>query len=355
MNAGWSSKATSEVASAGFLPHGGQLQAAARRYGIPVAEWLDLSTGINPRSWPVPELPVAVWQRLPETEDGLQQAMQHYYGSHQGCAVAGSQAAIQQLPGLLFPDEAPAGIQVALLAPSYAEHRLAWQQAGFVCLSVTPDAIEACLQANPGVRALVLINPNNPTGESFASETLERWRQLLLQRQGWLLVDEAFMDATPEQSLIQAAMPAGLVVLRSLGKFFGLAGVRLGFVFAEPALLQRLQQRLGVWAVSHPARFVGCLALQDAAWQAQTRKRLKQDGERLADCLARSGLTPAGGTSLFQWVLAEQAIVLADALARQGVLVRCFEQPASLRFGLPATESDWSRLQTALKLLEMRA
>ncbi|MBE0507331.1 MAG: threonine-phosphate decarboxylase [Marinospirillum sp.] len=333
--------------------HGGRLRQAAQHYAIPLDQWLDLSTGINPQGWPVPHVPAEVWQRLPEEDDGLQQAMTAYYASADGLAVPGSQVAIQCLPELLFTDETPASIRVALLSPAYSEHSKAWQSAGFDGVAVTAENLEQCLLDDVNIRALVLIQPNNPTGVVFAHEDLQRWHRLLMARKGWLVVDEAFLDALPQaNSMIQPSMPPGLVVLRSLGKFFGLAGLRLGFVFAENNLLQQLQARLGLWAVSHPARYLGRLALLDDQWQQQARQRLKQDSQRLFELLQSVHLPPVGGTPLFQWVLMAQAKKLADRLAQQGILVRSFEQPSSLRFGLPQTEAEWQRLEQALQVLQ---
>lgn len=335
--------------------HGGRLRQAAQVYGIALDQWLDLSTGINPQGWPVPHVPAEVWQRLPEEDDGLQQAMTAYYACADGLAVPGSQVAIQCLPELLFAGEVPTSIRVALLSPAYSEHSKAWLSAGFDCVSVTAEAIEQCLQDDSQIRALVLIQPNNPTGALFAHEDLQRWHRLLMARKGWLVVDEAFLDALPQaNSMIQPSMPPGLVVLRSLGKFFGLAGLRLGFVFAKNNLLQQLQIRLGPWAVSHPARYLGRQALLDDQWQQQARQRLKQDTQRLFDLLQAANLRPAGGTPLFQWVLIPEAKQLADQLAQKGILVRYFEQPASLRFGLPSTEAEWQRLEQEVVVVLMR-
>ncbi|HKJ70826.1 MAG TPA: threonine-phosphate decarboxylase CobD, partial [Gammaproteobacteria bacterium] len=287
------------------------MQEAARRYGIPADEWLDLSTGINPVGWPVPPLPPECWQRLPEADDGLDEAAAAYYGTDQLLAVAGSQAAIQALPRLRPPST------VAILSPAYAEHRRAWEGAGH---AVRPVAAEAVAEAVPEVDVLVLVHPNNPTGATFPRERLRQWHGELAARGGWLVVDEAFMDATPEASLAPEAGREGLVVLRSLGKFFGLAGVRVGFVLAWPALRTALEAALGPWAVSHPAREVARRALADRPWQERTRARLAGEGPRLRDLLAGHGLPPAGGTTLFQWVPTHRAEAVHGALAQQGIL-----------------------------------
>lgn len=319
--------------------HGGLLRQAARRYGIPVADWLDLSTGINPWVWPVPALPSNVWRRLPEDEDGLVDRARAYYGAPQALPVDGSQAAIQALPRLRRSD------RVAVLAPAYAEHARAWACAGHAVLPVSPQSVPVYVDA---VDVLVLINPNNPTGYRFPPDLLLRWHQQLAARGGWLVVDEAFMDPTPLESLAVHATQPGLIVLRSLGKFFGLAGARVGFVLAEPKLLAPLAHILGPWIVAGPSRAVASQALADAGWQRATRARLLKAEARMVRLLAASGLPSAGGCALFQWVQTPRAHAIHEALARQGILTRLFLDPPSLRFGLPDTEHAWTRLQTAL-------
>ncbi|WP_347249496.1 aminotransferase class I/II-fold pyridoxal phosphate-dependent enzyme, partial [Zoogloea sp.] len=170
----------------------------------------------------------------------------------------------------------------------------------------------------------------------------------LVARGGCLIVDEAFIDADPADSLVPLSGRAGLVVLRSVGKFFGLAGARVGFVFAEPAVLEVLAERLGPWAVSGPARQVTAAALADTVWQAEARRCLARDSRRLASLLDEMGLAGGGGTALFQWRPTPHAPAVHDALAAKGILTRLFDAPAGLRFGLPASESEWARLAAAL-------
>lgn len=325
------------------LHHGGRLREAANCYGIPLGQWLDLSTGINPVGWPVPPLPAACWQRLPEADDGLECAAADHYGAVHLLPLAGSQAAIQALPALR-----PA-CRVGFLAASYAEHAAAWRRQGHELVPLEAGAIPRLLS---GLDVLLLVNPNNPTGESFSPEQLLAWHAALAARGGWLVVDEAFMDATPERSVARYTGVAGLIVLRSLGKFFGLAGARVGFALAWPALLSRLAGILGPWAVSGPAREAARLALEDRAWQAEARQRLAREEKRLQALLTRHGLVPAAGPALFQYCPTAQAVALHEALARQGILTRLFESPPALRFGLPGDEAAWQRLEQALSSLQ---
>jgi len=321
------------------LPHGGRLREAARRYGIPLDAWLDLSTGINPRPWLVPAIPVSAWARLPEDEDGLIDAARAYYEAPHVLPVTGSQAAIQALPPLRTP------CRVGIITPGYAEHARAWQRAGHEVAAVPVASLgEAARQ----VDVLVVIHPNNPTGDRFAVETLLDWHAGLAARKGWLVVDEAFMDPTPADSLAAYCARPGLIVLRSLGKFFGLAGARVGFVLAESALLERLAEALGLWPLPGPSRAVAAEALADARWQSATRTALPEASARLAQFLSAHGLAPAGGCALFQWVVTPEAPAIHEALARQGILTRLFHDPVSLRFGLPGTEQDWARVQATI-------
>ena len=324
-----------------MLEHGGRLRAAAQRYGIPLGDWLDLSTGLAPQPWPLPAIPAQAWARLPEDDDGLEATACVCYGAPAALAVAGSQAAIQALPQLL------AHGTVGVLEPCYAEHAEAWQRAGHDVLRVGADAIDACLAR---LDVLVLANPNNPTGHYFPPAQLLDWQQRLKRRGGCLVVDEAFMDSTPELSVAAYSGRPGLVVLRSFGKFFGLAGVRLGFVLAERVLLAALRERLGPWAVSGPARVLGAqaLALSSAPARGRRALQLQAAARRLAGLLIAHDLPPHGGTPLFQWLRHPQAAELHDFLARRGLLVRLFAAPASLRFGLPADEAGWLRLERAL-------
>lgn len=322
-----------------MLEHGGRLRRAAADYRIPLADWLDLSTGVNPNGWPVPALPASAWSALPQDEDGLTEAARGYYGARHILAVAGSQAAIQTLPRLRPPG------RVGVVAPGYAEHAHTWAQAGHEVVAVDPAAVGGAPLDR--LDALVLIHPNNPTGQIYAVEQLLDWHARLAGHGGWLVVDEAFIDAAPAASLAGYSDRPGLVVLRSLGKFFGLAGARVGFVLAAEAMLAALQERLGPWAVSGPSREAARLALSDHAWQMAMRPQLIAAGERLAAVLNGHGLASTGA-ALFQSVHTGRAPVLHDALARRGILVRRFDAPAGLRFGLPGREADWQRLDRAL-------
>lgn len=323
-----------------MLEHGGRLRKAALDYGIVEADWLDLSSGLAPWPFPIPEIPLRAWARLPENDDGLEQAACDYYGAAQVLPVAGSQMAIQLLPRLRRAGK------VGVLSPCYAEHAEAWRRSGYIVREVLEQEVEFFLDS---LDVLVVVNPNNPTGLSLTPARLLDWHARLAQRGGWLVVDEAFMDNTPQLSLAPYAHQVGLVVLRSFGKFFGLAGVRLGFVLAERKLLKLLAEQVGPWAVSGPTRVLGTACLQDTEGHARQRIRSDEASERLAALLTRCGFAPQGGCALFQWLITERAEALHEFLARRGILLRLFIHNSSVRFGLPADATQELRLEQALQ------
>lgn len=324
------------------IRHGGNLLHAARTYAIPLQDWLDLSTGINPRGYPVPPVPPDAWRRLPEEADGLADCAARYYGAPGALPVAGSQAAIRALPALLPPGTAG-------IAPlTYGEYAPAFERAGHRVQALMVS--DATLPGN--LNHVMVANPNNPTTQRIPRDVLLAWHAQLAQRGGTLVVDEAFADADPDPdaSLAPHTHREGLVVLRSVGKFFGLAGIRAGFVLAAPPLREALGEMLGAWTVSGPARHAVQAAFADRAWQDETRRRLSADSARLRALIERHGFI-VHATPLFVWFDTPRAAALQHALAQRGVWTRLFERadaPASLRVGLPGTEGDWLRLARAL-------
>jgi len=322
-----------------LLEHGGHLIDAATKYNIPVAQWLDLSTGINPNGWPIPDIPAQCWQRLPETSDALIPTARDYYQCQSILAVAGSQAAIQILPSLRGPS------RVGVLVPAYAEHGYSWKKAGHQLIELAADTIDNQIDQ---LDVLIIINPNNPTAQQFSQQQLLSWHKKLAKRHGWLIVDEAFIDTDPNHSLSRHTLK-GLIILRSIGKFFGLAGIRSGFVITDESLLTALNEKLGPWTISHPSRFITSQALQDRHWQQTARHNLKKQSQQLTVILTKHGLKPDGTTALFQWIKTPEAANIHHYLAQQGILTRLFNQPSSLRFGLPKNAQQLILLDQALR------
>ena len=322
-----------------MLEHGGNLRAAVERFGRPLEQWIDLSAGLNPHCYPVPQLGSQAWHRLPETDLLMLQAACRYYGAPQMLAVAGTQAAIQALPAL----RAPARVVVA--SPSYAEHAHCWSRHGHTLREVAYAHLD---EAVPACDVLVLCNPNNPTGATVPAAQLLEWASALAARRGWLVVDEAFGDTAPELSVAAHSGRHGLIVLRSVGKFFGMAGARVGFVGAHESLLSQLADKLGPWTVSGPAQLAARAALEDTAWQIETRERLAQDGQRLRELLVAHAISPAG-TPLFQWWPQAHPEAFWLHMAERGIWVRLFTHAArGIRLGLPPNDAAWNRLETAL-------
>ena len=330
------------------LEHGGRLLSASKEFNIAPSNWLDLSAALNPDVYPVPVIPPTVWLRLPEDDDALLNSAIAYYGTTQCLPLPGSQAAIQWLPFLLREQlKAQFGTQwrVGYVAPTYNEHPHVWRKAGHALVPLSVKNINRYIDE---IDVLILVNPNNPTGDTYSLSELKQWHAILADKGGYLILDEAFIDATPEGSLLSLAGKKGLVILRSVGKFFGLAGARVGFLFAESMLLEKLREYLGPWPICHPSRYATAAALADSAWQETQRFLLREKSTRLGALLASQGFYPSGSTALFQWVKTDQAQWLYNTLATQGILVRYYQETPSLRFGLPGSEADWLRLECAL-------
>ncbi len=326
----------SRPAHLGARDHGGNLDDAITRFGGEVDNWIDLSTGINRRPYPVPEIPPHSWRRLPTQSDvsRLTAAAARAYDTQAAILpLAGAQAAIQLVPRLARTGQA------AILAPTYNEHSASLEHHGWRVREVTSvDQIA-------GADLAVVVNPNNPDGRAHRPEALLD----IARTVGLLVVDESFTDATPELSLAARADMPGLVVLRSFGKFYGLAGLRLGFAIGAQETISRLASDAGPWQVSGPAIAIGCAALADVAWRHQTAARLADDVRRLDSLAQRAGWSDACGTHLFRLYTTVDAAATQDQLARHHIWTRRFPwSPVRLRLGLPGCEEEWSRLATAL-------
>lgn len=273
--------------------HGGNLVRASSHFGIPVEQWIDLSTGINPEHYPVDHLPLSSYCALPYISNEFLSAVTHYYTPayiqkntsskkilNHFLAVSGTQTAIQVLPTLL--PEYP----ILLPEVGYQEYRQQWQHRALPTHdypSMDNDAaglyINQAIKQQPQQHILV-INPNNPTGIAFSKEQLFHWAKAL-DPQAYLIVDEAFIDSTPDNSVLTKVLPSdmpdNMIVLRSFGKFFGLAGIRLGFIFANAAIIQQLEKAIGIWQVNGPAQAIAIAALNDSAWQQSNRTAIAKN------------------------------------------------------------------------------
>jgi cobalamin biosynthetic protein CobC len=324
--------------------HGGRIDLAASLYPSAAKPWIDLSTGINPVPWPVPPIPLVRYQRLPLASEiaDTTEAAAAAYGLPANAAmlpVPGSELAIRLLPRMIGAGG------VGILAPTYGSHATAWRDAG-------AEVRELAALPNAGpqdFKTLIVVNPNNPDGRTIARAELAAFARAWTASGRRLIVDEAFADVQPDVSLLALPeLPAGTTVLRSLGKFFGLAGLRVGFVVVAEPDATAWRQLLGDWPVSGPACEIATSALRDTAWIAATRTRLAADRKRLDGILNGAGLKLLGGTDLFGLFEGPNGTDLLDHFARAGILVRGFASSSRhYRFGLPADEAAWQRLEAA--------
>jgi len=326
------------------MKHGGDLTEAMARYGGSPQMWLDLSTGVNPWPWPIPaDLPDRAWQRLPSRadEEVLVAAAREAYAVPAGAEIvlaSGTQSLIQWLPQL-----ASVGA-VAIPEPTYNEHAQAWRMAGHEVM-----ARGGLDDLPPAVRHAVVVNPNNPDGRVMSRAMLARVAARLKERGGWLVVDEAFVDLEPELSVAGLCADLPVAVLRSFGKFYGLAGLRLGFAIASPEIARRMALALGPWPCSGPALAIGAAALRDHAWAGRTRLAMQQQARKLDAVLAAAGLKVIGGTGLFRLARRPDANQVHALLATQHIWCRRFDWADDLlRFGLPPDDRALERLAAGL-------
>jgi len=328
-----------------MIHHGGALDAAIARHGGTMSDWMDLSTGINPSSYPLDAVLPMHWQRLPDAAlfEACLLSARRYYGVAQDAeivAAPGTQALIQILPDLL-PVE-----RVCVVSPSYGEHEYVWKKRGFNVEAI--DAPRVPEGQRPG---LVVVNPNNPDGRLFSRDTLTALADALSAKNGWMVIDEAFCDVAPYASLAAHGAP-NVIILKSMGKFFGLAGMRLGFAIAPRVMREAMADRLGPWAVNGPALAIGEKALADDVWIAHMRHQLSASRQRLESTLYNAGFTLIGGTDLFVTVAHRNAVSIALALAHRHILVRTFDHHTEwLRFGLPDCNEAFDRLTDALETI----
>ncbi|MDA0149610.1 threonine-phosphate decarboxylase [Vibrio sp. LaRot3] len=344
-----------------MLHHGGRLQQVAAQYNTQPSQWLDLSTGISPFSYQVGDVPQHVWHRLPEEEDGLLQAAQAYYGYQDLLPVAGSQAAIQLLPRVI---EHKLGRKGTVLLPErgYQEHRQAWQKSYWHIEQYQTLPSQAQLQS---CDAVLIINPNNPSTFLASPQQLD-YVESHLPNHAVLVIDEAFMDEQDQSSRLisisrmqhdevaSSALPHNVIVLRSIGKFFGLAGSRVGFVAAHQNWLEQLRSELGPWTICGASRWVVTQALKDSQWQQQARSKIKYASElqleRIQSVFAGCIVSSAG---LFIRLEHSKSPELYQALCQQSILVRLTDEQDALRFGLCADAEQLERLICALNTISI--
>ncbi len=319
--------------------HGGDLDRAISQYGGSRWDWLDLSTGINPNSYVVSNDIIHPWRDLPDQQliDLATHSAKHAYQAKLDCLpMAGVQHAIQLFPSIIKAKTKKAFI----LFPSYNEHEAQLFRAGW--------QVTRCKNLNQMLDAdcAVIVNPNNPDGRQFSPKDLLK----LSNTVGTLIIDESFCDLYPHLSVLPHVTKhhKNLIVFRSLGKFYGLAGLRIGFVFSCSEILNKFAEAAGKWAVSTPALCIGARALKDKGWRQQTIEKLANDALYLDRVACQNGLTCLGGTDLFRLYQCDNAKKMQDKLARYKIWTRIFNYSKDwIRFGLPPADG-WKRLKKAM-------
>lgn len=318
--------------------HGGRLEQAKAHFGTADGPWLDLSTGINPHCWlGVAAMPID-WRSLPDVQALaiLEATAAHHFGVDPAhiCAVPGTEIGLRML-GDCLPGPA------VHVVPSYRTHK-----------EMVPDSrpIAASDATTISGSTIILANPNNPDGRAVPARQMADALRRIAATSGWLVIDEAFADATPQISLaseIRDDQP--LVIFRSFGKFFGLAGVRLGFVLGPRPVIARFRTKLGSWPLSAAAIAIGTAAYRDESWIEGMRKALPIHASALDQMLTHHGFKVIGTCPLFRLIEVQDAHKVFERLARRAILTRPFDlDPNWLRIGLPDSDEALGRLDAAL-------
>lgn len=330
--------------------HGGQLSRVARQYQIPESQWLDLSTGIAPFSYPIPEIPAKYWQQLPTISESLIDAAKAYYNAKYCWPLAGSQQLIEKLPQLWIEKQSCKEKHVYLPKVGYKEHQHAWMKAGYQ-LHFYQENLPTDIKKDSVV---VVINPNNPLTDTFSIEQLHVLEKHCKQQQSLLIIDEAFADIfSPEFSFVNHLNDEteNVLILRSFGKFFGLAGIRIGFICSTQAWKEIVKESIGPWSINGPAIFIAELALKDLHWQSTQRQRLNKQSQAML-VLLKKHLPSARieNNALFNTVFMDNAPDIYHQLCKLGIYVRLTDENNALRFGI-ADELQLKRLASLLPLL----
>jgi cobalamin biosynthesis protein CobC len=326
------------------IEHGGRINAAQLLFPNAPLPWIDLSTGVNPRAYPIPEIAPQAWSRLPD--DGAVSSIEdaarvRYNAPSQARVVAGAgvQSFIQILPHI-FPRR-----RVAILGFTYAEYALTWSASGSAI-----EIIDTIEQLDQDFDIGIIVNPNNPDGRLVEKDRIIDLAQRFARKNQLLIIDESFVDFYPQLSAVELSILDSVIVLRSFGKTYGLPGLRLGFALCSKYNEILLRKALGPWAVSGPALAIGLKALSDLEWVNCAAVQCRHDAERLDDLLKNTGFSSIGGTMLYRLVQHGEAQRIFDKLCAHGILVRRFpEKQDWLRFGLPDDSKAWVRLTAALE------
>lgn len=319
------------------VDHGGRIFAIARQLGVAPEALTDFSASINPLG-PPPGVRAAVakaFHRLVHYPDSDCTELAAALARHHGCAPDnvcvgnGSTELLHLIPRLV------AGGRALLIAPTFAEYRHALNRGGWHSDSLVLsggtgfplDLVRVGDALAAGYDLLFLCNPGNPTGRLYPPEEVAALLALCRERGTVLVVDEAFMDFCEAGSAKAAVIASGAgVVVRSMTKFFGFPGLRLGYALAERSLVARLAALRPPWSVGTLAQEAGLAALADAGYAARTLSYVAKERAFLAaELAALQGMRVFPGAANYLLVELPEgntAAAVQERLLPEGILIR---------------------------------
>jgi threonine-phosphate decarboxylase len=228
--------------------------------------------------------------------------------------TAGGLAALR----LAFGVTVGPGDSVLLPQPSFGEYDREVRLQGGDPVHVAHDEI---LDTDPsGHAAVVICNPNNPTGEAYDPNDLRAFCARCRESGTVVVVDEAFLDFTDDPSL---AGEAGVIVARSLTKMFGMPGLRAGFAVATDALGDRLHTARQTWSLSGPAADVGAYCMRQSSFVAKTRDRVFEERTRMRNALEETyDVSPSDAPFLLLDVGGRDVDYILDFARECGIALR---------------------------------
>jgi len=317
------------------IQHGGDIDLAIKKYGGKREDWVDLSTGINGTSYPWQESINVELRNLPSNKIlmNLEKAAARAYKiaeSADTAAVSGAQQIINLLPICLKSCNS-----VTILGPTYSEYEKAFKSSGIKTQTVS----EVSKLSSSDIA--IIVNPNNPTGKVIADEMLED----LSKKVRILIIDESFKMFSTRRTLNFS----NIIQINSLGKFFGLAGIRLGFVSGPSDFIKAVKEMLGPWPVSSLAAEIGIVALNDRVWISEMEKLLVTESNALHEACNSRNWELVGRTSLFHTYATSSCLEVEKQFAAHGIWVRTFDYSETwVRLGIPTSENQWERVKQAL-------
>ena len=317
------------------IQHGGDIDLAIKKYGGQRADWIDLSTGINRTSYPWQESVKVELRDLPSSKllMGLEKAASRAYKVAEGtdtAAVQGAQQIISLLPICLKNYNS-----VAILGPTYNEYEKAFKSSGIKAETVS----EVSKLSSSDIA--IIVNPNNPTGKVIAEEILDD----LSKKVRILIIDESFKMFSSRR--IQKF--DNVIQINSLGKFFGLAGVRLGFVSGPSDFIKSVREMLGPWPISSIAAEIGIIALNDTTWISEMEKILLEGSNVLHKACSTKNWKLVGKTNLFHTYATSSCLEVEEQFAAHYIWIRTFDYSQTwIRLGIPTSKYEWTRVRQVL-------